>query len=187
MNKRACCYNVSWESIPEYKEWLGSDPKDSAAERCKVSRKTFSIANMGEAALKSHMKSSKDKSKPTKHEKNIKAVSGKGKKRCLCHLSLHPVCQRQLLQLHRLLHGFQNPLGFCKSGQVMYLKQRFCGCLKMLAVITVIIQVTRLTSYFRQCFLIAVLPQTCNVVRPKQHILQPMGLLHFLRISWSAK
>ena len=80
MSKRACRYNVSWESIPEYKEWLGPDPKDSAAARCKVCRKTFNIANMGEAALKSHMKPSKDKSKPTKHEKNIKAVSGKEKK-----------------------------------------------------------------------------------------------------------
>ena len=80
MSKRTCRYNVSWGSIPEYKEWLGPDPKDSAAAHCKVCHKTFSIANVGEAALNSHMKPSKDKSKPTKHEKNMKGVSGKEKK-----------------------------------------------------------------------------------------------------------
>ena len=75
MSKRVCRYNFAWEKKPEYKEWLQEDKKDDTKAVCRVCRKSFSIANMGEAALKSHIKKSQIPGKLTKHEQTIKIVS----------------------------------------------------------------------------------------------------------------
>ena len=75
MSKRVCRYNFAWEKKPEYKEWLQEDKKDDTKAVCRVCRKSFSIANMGEAAQKSHIKKSKIPGKLTKHEQNVKIVS----------------------------------------------------------------------------------------------------------------
>ena len=53
-----CKFNENWISNVVYKDWVLRDVSQHKA-RCRVCQKSFDISNMGEAALKSHMKGSK--------------------------------------------------------------------------------------------------------------------------------
>ena len=53
-----CVFNEKWKQDKKYKDWIASDESKEKA-KCRVCQKTFSVANMGEAALVSHMKSKK--------------------------------------------------------------------------------------------------------------------------------
>lgn len=50
-----CLFNMEWLSKKEYAEWLRACDNDRKA-KCSWCSKEFDIANMGEAAVKSHMK-----------------------------------------------------------------------------------------------------------------------------------
>jgi len=54
---RTCTFNTAWLANKEYKAWLMQDPgnRDTMA-RCRYCLKSLDISNMGEAALRSHMK-----------------------------------------------------------------------------------------------------------------------------------
>ncbi|KFM59535.1 hypothetical protein X975_21757, partial [Stegodyphus mimosarum] len=54
-------FNEKWLENPNYKEWLQCHDTDKHQAKCIVCCKSFSIANMGEAAVKSHMKAEKHK------------------------------------------------------------------------------------------------------------------------------
>ncbi|KAJ8031243.1 hypothetical protein HOLleu_27914 [Holothuria leucospilota] len=53
-----CTFNNEWFSKPHYSQWLAKCVDPSKA-KCTLCAKSFDISNMGEAGLKSHMKSSK--------------------------------------------------------------------------------------------------------------------------------
>ncbi|XP_035217957.1 uncharacterized protein LOC118191263 isoform X2 [Stegodyphus dumicola] len=54
-------FNEKWLENPNYKEWLQCHDTDKRQAKCTVCCKSFSIGNMGEAAVKSHMKAEKHK------------------------------------------------------------------------------------------------------------------------------
>ena len=54
-----CKFKDVWLESGAYKEWLLCDSKDEHKARCRFCAKTFDISSMGEAALRSHMKSKK--------------------------------------------------------------------------------------------------------------------------------
>jgi len=56
-----CIFNDIWLKNPDYHDWLLSD-KDRYRAKCRLCSKTFSVASMGESALKSHLKSKKHQS-----------------------------------------------------------------------------------------------------------------------------
>ena len=53
-----CKFNKNWSSNLAYKDWLIEDVSQHKA-RCCICEKSFDVLNIGEAALKSHMKGSK--------------------------------------------------------------------------------------------------------------------------------
>lgn len=61
-----CTFKEGWLSNRQFSIWIERG-KSSGQARCKVCSKDFDIQNMGEAAVKSHMKS----------KKHIDAVEGK--------------------------------------------------------------------------------------------------------------
>ena len=54
-----CIFNNSWLEKPEYKTWLQRNVSDVYTARCTMCYKNFSVASMGESAVKSHAKSRK--------------------------------------------------------------------------------------------------------------------------------
>jgi hypothetical protein len=55
-----CSFNSSWLKHDSYKDWLVQDKtKPSSTARCKICLTSFNVSNMGEAAVKSHMKGAK--------------------------------------------------------------------------------------------------------------------------------
>ena len=55
MNKgRNFRFNIDWLSGEEYKDWLLPEELDNTKARCKICKKTFSLSNIGETAVKSH-------------------------------------------------------------------------------------------------------------------------------------
>ena len=52
-----CIYNWQWELNPKYKGWLTAFKADRKKALCKCCDRMIDISNMGESALKSHMKS----------------------------------------------------------------------------------------------------------------------------------
>lgn len=53
-----CKFQDAWLSNPQYNKWIERGSSSSEA-KCKACKKTFAVQNMGEAAVKSHMKSKK--------------------------------------------------------------------------------------------------------------------------------
>ena len=64
-------FNIDWLSRGEYKDWLLSEDSDPTKARCKMSRKTFSLSNMGEKAVRSHAEGEK-------HASSLKVSQGIG-------------------------------------------------------------------------------------------------------------
>lgn len=67
MKMGKCAFQQVWLTSPTYRDWLRPVPGDRFAARCTKCQKNFSVCNMGESALKSHIKSDK-------HVKNCKEV-----------------------------------------------------------------------------------------------------------------
>ncbi len=62
MGKGDCVFSDAWLEKEEYKCWLGPSPEGSKRRaNCRLCRKDFDIANMGESALKSHAQGAKHK------------------------------------------------------------------------------------------------------------------------------
>ena len=53
-----CKFQEAWLTNPQYSKWIGRGSSVNEA-KCKACKKSFDVQNMGEAALKSHMKSKK--------------------------------------------------------------------------------------------------------------------------------
>ena len=63
MNKvKTSRFNIDWLSRGEYKDWLLPEDSDPTKARCKICRKTFSLSNMGEKAVRSHAEGKKQAS-----------------------------------------------------------------------------------------------------------------------------
>jgi len=56
-----CRFNDAWLQHEVYSAWILKIPGKPESARCKLCLSNFNIGNMGEAALKSHMKSEKHK------------------------------------------------------------------------------------------------------------------------------
>ena len=56
-----CIYNRQWELNSQYKGWVTAFKGDRKKALCKFCDRMIDISNMGESALKSHMKSEKHK------------------------------------------------------------------------------------------------------------------------------
>ena len=56
-----CIYNRQWELNSKYKGWLTAFKADRKKALCKCCDRMIDISNMGESALKSHMKSERHK------------------------------------------------------------------------------------------------------------------------------
>ena len=52
-------FNTDWLSGEEYKDWLLPEESDNTKARCKICKKTFSLLNMGETAMKDHAEGKK--------------------------------------------------------------------------------------------------------------------------------
>ena len=62
-----CTFTNKWVADPAYSAWISKD-RDPHQAKCVVCFKSFSIRNMGEAALKSHMAGKK-------HQENMAAIT----------------------------------------------------------------------------------------------------------------
>ena len=51
---KASRFNTDWLSREEYKDWLLPEESDNTKARYKICKKTFSLSNMGETAVKNH-------------------------------------------------------------------------------------------------------------------------------------
>ena len=56
-----CVYNRQWELNSKYEGWLTAFKADRKKALCKCCDRIIDISNMGESALKSHMKSENTK------------------------------------------------------------------------------------------------------------------------------
>ena len=70
-NVKTSRFNIDWLNRGEYKDWLLPEDSDPTKARCKICRKTFSISNMGEKAVRSHTKGKK-------HASSLKVSQGIG-------------------------------------------------------------------------------------------------------------
>ena len=57
-----CIYNWHWELNSKYKGWFTAFKAERKKALCKCCDRMIDISNMGESALKSHMKSERHKS-----------------------------------------------------------------------------------------------------------------------------
>lgn len=57
--KGMCRYNHNWETQAAYKDWLRPFKGDNRKALCSSCDKVIELSNMGESALKSHIKSAK--------------------------------------------------------------------------------------------------------------------------------
>lgn len=57
--KGGCRYNSKWDTHEQYKDWLKPVKLDSRKASCTVCDKIIDLSNMGEGAIKSHMKGGK--------------------------------------------------------------------------------------------------------------------------------
>ena len=75
----AARFNLDWMNKEEYKDWLLPEQSDNTNARCKFCRRTFSLSNMGEPSLKSHVQGKKHQSIIQRSEKNpsVKGFSEK--------------------------------------------------------------------------------------------------------------
>ena len=72
MNKvKTSRFNIDWLSRGECKDWLLPEDSDPTKARCKISRKTFPLSNMGEKAVRSHAEGKK-------HASSLKMSQGIG-------------------------------------------------------------------------------------------------------------
>ncbi|KAG1681783.1 Homogentisate 1,2-dioxygenase [Nymphon striatum] len=66
--KRKCVFNERWLNNPDYSGWLVKCDSSISYVKCKVCMKWFDVSNMGETAMRSHMKG-------TKHQELMKQKS----------------------------------------------------------------------------------------------------------------
>ena len=62
-------FNKEWMGRVEYKDWLLPEPSDNTKAKCRFCKRSFSLSNMGEPAIKSHAQG----------KKHQNAVKGTGK------------------------------------------------------------------------------------------------------------
>ena len=60
MSLKQTYFQADWLLNDEFKVWLASMPEDNTKARCKLCKKSFSLSNMGKAALISHQTKSKE-------------------------------------------------------------------------------------------------------------------------------
>ena len=63
--RRDCIYNQQWELNSKYKGWLTAFKADRKKAFCKCCDRMIDISNMGESAVKSHMRSIRHKNNST--------------------------------------------------------------------------------------------------------------------------
>lgn len=56
-----CTYQNVWEEKALYKDWIERHESCPTMANCKLCKKSFSLSDMGECALKSHMTGKKHK------------------------------------------------------------------------------------------------------------------------------
>ena len=56
-----CIYNRQWELYSQYKGWLTAFKGDRKKALCKCCDRIIDVSNLGESALKSHIKSERHK------------------------------------------------------------------------------------------------------------------------------
>ena len=61
MSKKLCVYNKNWNFDSPFKDWVEPVKGDKHKACCSFCNKKIDLSNMGEAALKSHMKGEKRK------------------------------------------------------------------------------------------------------------------------------
>ena len=71
-----CHFSSEWLRNPAYSTWL-KQTNDSSKASCKLCVRSFDVGNMGEAALRSHMKG-------TKHSLYAKTAAGTGTVMAYC-------------------------------------------------------------------------------------------------------
>ena len=59
--KKQCHFQSNWKLNPDY-HWLQEEEKNLFYAKCSICKKSFSLSNMGESAVKSHLNSAKHKS-----------------------------------------------------------------------------------------------------------------------------
>ena len=52
-------FNKEWMGRVEYKDWLLSEPSDNTKAKCRFRKRSFSLSNMGDPAIKSHAQGKK--------------------------------------------------------------------------------------------------------------------------------
>ena len=52
-------FNKEWMDKVEYKDWLLPKPSNNTKAKCRLCMRSFSLSNMGEPALKSHVQGKK--------------------------------------------------------------------------------------------------------------------------------
>ena len=62
-------FNKEWMGRVEFKDWLLPEPSDNTKAKCIFCKRSFSLSNMGEPAIKSHAQG----------KKHQNAVKGTGK------------------------------------------------------------------------------------------------------------
>ena len=62
-------FNKEWMGRVEYKDWLLPEPSDNTKAKCRFCKRSFSLSNMGEPAIKSHAQG----------KKHQNAIKGTGK------------------------------------------------------------------------------------------------------------
>ena len=54
-----CVFHNEWAEVEEFSDWLLRVENDRHSARCSVCYKAFDVSNMGEGAVRSHMKGQK--------------------------------------------------------------------------------------------------------------------------------
>eukprot|EP00745_Piridium_sociabile_P019341 TRINITY_DN29246_c0_g2_i5.p2 TRINITY_DN29246_c0_g2~~TRINITY_DN29246_c0_g2_i5.p2 ORF type:complete len:121 (+),score=14.85 TRINITY_DN29246_c0_g2_i5:120-482(+) len=69
-----CSFQDRWLQDKDFKTWVLRDPVDKTKAKCGVCATSLNIANMGEAALKVHMKSDRHKKNAKRHNADTRIV-----------------------------------------------------------------------------------------------------------------
>lgn len=122
-NSKKTFFNPVWLQKQDYKAWLAPVPTDKSSAQCKLCQKIFSLSNMGEPALVSHMSSQKHKkSFAATHSLSIMAFYGNvgGESSVAAQSSASTSMGQSLVNTNSDL--VIQPLGSTSSGDVIQLE-----------------------------------------------------------------
>lgn len=125
-----CLFNDDWFKSDDYKNWILRDSESKCKARCAMCSKSFDVSNMGECALKYHMKGKK-------HQKIVNSrYSGHTLNMHFSANNQRPSCSQEVIEPDKIIAESTTSSSLMMQQSVdmnnLCLKAEILWCLKML-------------------------------------------------------